>query len=60
MTTDLLAAVESFFDEEILPRHREWAKHMSRQRRGTPPLVAELRGKGAGRGAVEPRPRRTG
>ncbi|TBR29084.1 MAG: acyl-CoA dehydrogenase, partial [Reyranella sp.] len=44
MTTNLLAAVEEFFDEEILPRHREWAAHVS-ARKGTPPFVAELKAK---------------
>ena len=42
MTTDLPAAVERFFDEEILPRHRQWAAHVS-ARNGTPPFVAELK-----------------
>ncbi len=44
MTVDLLAAVETFFDSEILPRHREWAKHVV-AKAGTPPFVAELRAK---------------
>ena len=44
MTTDLLAAVEGFFDKEILPRHREWAAHVS-ARKGTPPFMAELKEK---------------
>ncbi|MDB5489354.1 MAG: acyl-CoA dehydrogenase [Reyranella sp.] len=44
MTADLLAAVETFFDSEILPRHREWAKHIATGA-GTPPFVAELRAK---------------
>ena len=42
MTADLCAAVEAFFDAEILPRHRDWASHVA-ARRGTPPFVAELR-----------------
>ena len=41
MTTDLLAAVEAFFDTEILPRHREWAAHVSTHK-GTPPFMAGL------------------
>lgn len=44
MTGDLLAAVEAFFDSEILPRHRDWAKHVA-TKAGTPPFVAELRAK---------------
>lgn len=44
MTVDLLAAVETFFDSEILPRHREWAQHVA-MGAGTPPFVAELRAK---------------
>lgn len=44
MTKDIRAAVESFFDREILPRHRDWANHVA-ERRGSPPFVAELRAK---------------
>ncbi len=44
MTADLLAAVETFFDSEILPRHREWARHVA-TKAGTSPFVAELRAK---------------
>lgn len=44
MTTDLRAAVEAFFDSEILPRHREWAAHVATHR-GSPPFVADLRTK---------------
>ena len=42
MTTNLLAAVEEFFDKEILPRHREWAAHVS-TRKGVPPFMADLK-----------------
>ncbi len=44
MSTDLLAAVEAFFDTEILPRHREWVAHVSTHR-GTPPFMAGLKEK---------------
>ncbi|MBM3647605.1 MAG: acyl-CoA dehydrogenase [Alphaproteobacteria bacterium] len=40
----LSAAVEVFFDEEILPRHRDWVAHMA-DRRGPPPFLGELRDK---------------
>ena len=49
MTVDLVAAVEAFFDGEILPRHREWAAYVS-SRSGTPPFVAELRAKACAAG----------
>lgn len=49
MTRDILAAVESFFDREILPRHRDWANHVA-ERRGSPPFVAELRAKARSEG----------
>ena len=41
MTKDLTGAVQSFFDEEILPRHREWARLVS-ARRSTTALLLEL------------------
>lgn len=44
MTVDLLAAVEAFFDSEILPRHREWAAHVATAA-GKPPFMAELQAK---------------
>ncbi len=44
MTTDLQAAVEAFFDTEILPRHREWVAHVSTHK-GTPPFMAGLQAK---------------
>lgn len=44
MTADLRAAVEAFFDEEILPRHREWSAHVAVLRR-PPPFLADLRAK---------------
>lgn len=49
MTTDLRAAVEAFFEAEILPRHREWAAHLA-VKRGTPPFLAELRAKARAEG----------
>jgi len=44
MTTDLRAAVEAFFDSEILPRHREWVAHVATHC-GSPPFVVDLRAK---------------
>ncbi|UYN97315.1 MAG: acyl-CoA dehydrogenase family protein [Enhydrobacter sp.] len=44
MTGDLRAAVEAFFDREILPRHRQWVEHV--QRRGeAAPFLAGLQHK---------------
>jgi acyl-CoA dehydrogenase len=41
---DLSAAVQAFFDSEILPRHRDWVEHVTR--RGEPaPFLADLRAK---------------
>jgi acyl-CoA dehydrogenase len=42
MTTSLVAAVEAFFDKEILPRHRDWMEHVAR-RREPAPFMAGLR-----------------
>jgi len=36
--------VEAFFDQEILPRHRDWVEHVAR-RREPAPFVADLRDK---------------
>lgn len=33
---DLQAAVEAFFDTEILPRHRDWVEHVVRRREAAP------------------------
>ncbi|MFZ5781049.1 MAG: acyl-CoA dehydrogenase family protein [Pseudomonadota bacterium] len=33
---DLTAAVEAFFETEILPRHREWVEHVVRRRQPAP------------------------
>jgi len=44
MTAELTAAVEAFFEIEILPRHRDWSAHVA-ARRGSPPFLAELRAK---------------
>jgi len=41
---DLRAAVQTFFDDEILPRHRDWIEHVSR-RRETAPFLVDLRAK---------------
>ena len=41
---DLRAAVQTFFDDEILPRHRDWIEHVSRRREPAPFLV-DLRAK---------------
>jgi acyl-CoA dehydrogenase len=38
------AAVEAFFDKEILPRHRDWVEHVAR-RREPAPFLPELRAK---------------
>ena len=38
----MLAAVQTFFDTEILPRHRDWVEHISRLRQPAP-FVADLR-----------------
>jgi acyl-CoA dehydrogenase len=40
---DLCAAVEAFYDREILPRHRQWLAHVERRERA--PFVVELRAK---------------
>jgi acyl-CoA dehydrogenase len=48
MTHDLRAAVEAFFDHEILPRHRDWLKHCAA---GKPaPFIADLRAKARAQG----------
>jgi len=39
---DLCAAVQAFFDAEILPRHRDWVEHVGR-RREPAPFLADLR-----------------
>ncbi len=39
---DLRAAVQDFFDSEILPRHRDWVEHVARQREPAP-FLADLR-----------------
>lgn len=39
---DLTAAVEAFFETEILPRHREWMEHVVRRRQPAP-FLAGLR-----------------
>ncbi len=36
MTADLPQAVQSFFDSEILPRHREWVSHVAASREPAP------------------------
>jgi acyl-CoA dehydrogenase len=36
----LVAAVEAFFDQEILPRHRDWVEHVVRRREAAPFLPA--------------------
>ena len=41
---DLRAAVQTFFDHEILPRHRDWIEHVARRREPAPFLV-DLRAK---------------
>ena len=41
-TTRLRADVEAFFDQEILPRHRDWVAHVARHP-GSPPFLAGLR-----------------
>ena len=38
----LRADVEAFFDQEILPRHRDWVAHVARHP-GSPPFLAGLR-----------------
>lgn len=38
----LQAAVQGFFDKEILPRHRDWVEHVAR-RREPAPFLADLR-----------------
>ena len=38
----LRAAVEAFFDGEILPRHREWVAHVACHP-GAPPFLGPLR-----------------
>lgn len=44
MTQDLLAALGAFFDAEILPRHRDWVRHVAASR--TPaPFMAVLQDK---------------
>lgn len=44
MTADLEAAIRTFFDGEILPRHRAWVEHVVR-RREPAPFMPELQGK---------------
>jgi acyl-CoA dehydrogenase len=41
VTAELCAAVQAFFDGDILPRHRDWVEHVVR-RREPAPFVAEL------------------
>ena len=41
---DLLAAVQAFFDAEILPRHRDWVEYVVR-RREPAPFMTDLRAK---------------
>jgi acyl-CoA dehydrogenase len=40
----MAAAVQAFFETEILPRHRDWAEHVAR-RREPAPFMAALRAK---------------
>ena len=40
--SELRAAVETFFDAEILPRHREWVAYVA-EHPGAPPFLAGLR-----------------
>ncbi len=42
--SELQAAVQDFFDSEILPRHRDWVEHVAR-RREPAPFLASLRAK---------------
>ena len=44
MTEDLCAAVSAFFETEILPRHREWVRHVA-QSRDPAPFMAALQGR---------------
>ena len=44
MTEDLPAAVSAFFATEILPRHREWVRHVA-QSRDPAPFMAALQGR---------------
>lgn len=44
MTADLRRAVETFFEGEILPRHRDWVEHVVR-RREPAPFLAGLQAK---------------
>jgi acyl-CoA dehydrogenase len=49
MTQDLTAAVEAFFTNEILPRHREWARHVSTSRAPAPFMAGlQARARAAG------------
>ena len=36
--------LQSFFDMEVLPRHRDWLAHAA-QHRDAPPFMAELQNK---------------
>ncbi|TAJ89319.1 acyl-CoA dehydrogenase family protein [Reyranella sp.] len=45
----LRAAVDTFFNEEVLPRHRDWAAHVARHP-GSPPFLAGLRARARERG----------
>jgi len=44
VTDDLAASVGAFFDKEILPRHREWVRHVA-QSRDPAPFMAALQHK---------------
>ncbi len=41
---DPKAALQEFFDKEIMPRHRDWVEHVVR-RREPAPFLGELQGK---------------
>ncbi len=47
--------LQSFFDQEVLPRHRDWLEHAAASRE-TPPFMAELQHKARAAGSVESRP----
>lgn len=49
MTKDLAGAVQAFFDREILPKHREWARHVA-GRRTPAPFMKELQSKARAEG----------
>jgi acyl-CoA dehydrogenase len=53
---DLRAAVEAFFESEILPRHRDWLDHVARRAVAPflPALQAKARAAGLSRAAFAP------